>query len=695
MVAATVPRLIRFSGVAKNAQGQPRSGVVGITFALYKEQEGGAALWLETQSVAADAQGQYAVLLGSTVAAGIPMEAFSGNEARWLGVQPEGQAEQRVLLVSVPYALKAVDAETLGGMPASSFVLAAPVVNSGSVSSGSQTAGTTGTSSAGSSGSGISPATTCTSGSCAISTTAPGGTASFVPMFTDPTTVQNSVLSQNPCPFDATQTCVGIANPHPQEFVADTTAARVLDVNGEIRVGGGNIFMQRNLTDLSGRRNWAWGTETFNVGDVSLFVSASNITAPSQPVFTALSNGFMGIGVPTPHANLEIAGSVGGGLLVDSPGVITGSGSGLTSVPAASLTGTLPSAALAGVNGSGLTNLNAASLTTGTLPGTALPANVALVNAANVFSAPQTISTPGTALNLTSTGAGAIGLAASSSDLNGFGATITNSGGGYILNLTDGVNNVLKVDTHGLELSGPSVARLTNAATGTTLNTLVQLTSTGTVATASTTGNPLALGIVEFGAGTSGTAVVALDGVVNCVFDNAATYGDYVVISTTFVTAAPVAGDCHDAGLKDPAGGIQVVGIVLQTIASPGLAQIFLYGEQKRAIGSLGSLSFTGETAAIAANTLFTPLISGLFRVNLYMATTAGTFTGGAITAVITWKDEGGSRQQNSIVLTSLGFAQGSVVVHAISGQSIQFSTTDTATGPPTYEAFVTLDRLQ
>jgi hypothetical protein len=694
MVAATVPRLIRFSGVAKNAQGQPRSGVVGITFALYKEQEGGAALWLETQNVAADAQGQYVVLLGSTATAGVPMEAFSANEARWLGVQPEGQAEQRVLLVSVPYALKAADAETLGGMPASSFVLAAPVVNSGSGSYGSQTAGSGANSaSASSTVAGAIPQAACATPPCNVVTS--GGTANFLSLFTDPTTVQNSVLSQNPCPFDATQTCVGIANPHPQEFVTDTTAARVLDVNGEIRVGGGNIFMQRNLTDLSGRRNWAWGTETFNVGDVSLFVSASNITAPSQPVFTALSNGFMGIGVPTPHANLEIAGSAGGGLLVDSPGTITGSGAGLTSVPAAGLTGAVPSSALSGVNGSGLTNLNAANLT-GTLPSAALPANVALVNAANVFSAPQTISTAGTALNLTSTGAGAIGLAASSSDLNGFGATITNSGGGYILNLTDGVNNVLKVDTHGLELSAPSVARLTNAATGTTLNTLVQLTSAGTVATASTTGNPLALGIVEFGAGTSGTAVVALDGVVNCRFDNATTYGDYVVISTTFVTTTPVAGDCHDAGAKDPAGGIQVVGIVLQGIASPGLAQIYLYGEQKRAIGSLGSLSFTGETAAIPATTLFTPLTSGLFRVNFYTTATSGTTcTLPCIVGNVNWQDENGAQ---TFALGNPGVNAvyaNSVVIHTVGGQPIRFSMTYAAGTNLTYEAFVTLERLQ
>jgi hypothetical protein len=358
-----VPRLIQFSGAINDAPGQPRSGVTGITFALYKDQAGGAALWLETQNVSLDAQGRYTVLLGANSAEGMPLELFAANGARWLGVQPEGQAEQRVLLVSVPYALKAADAETVGGMPASSFVLAAPAVNSGSGSSGSQTAGSGANSaSASSTVAGAIPQAACATPPCNVVTS--GGTANFLPLFADPTTVQNSVMSQGPCPFDATQTCVGITNTNPplSLFTPTTSPTRVLDVNGEIRVGGGNIFMQRDLSDLPGRRNWAWGTETFNVGDVSLFVSASNTALPSLPVFTALSNGWMGIGVSTPHANLEIAGSAGGGLLVDSPGVITGSGAGLTSVPAASLTGTLPSAALAGVDGSLLINVNAAKL---------------------------------------------------------------------------------------------------------------------------------------------------------------------------------------------------------------------------------------------------------------------------------------------------------------------------------------------
>lgn len=134
-VASTeaVPRLVKFGGLIKDDVGHPRTGVVGVTFAIYKEQEGGAPLWLETQNVQADSKGSYLALLGSTKVEGLPAELFATNEARWVGVQPEGQAEQpRVLFVSVPYALKAVDAETLGGKPLSAFQLVAPQASAGS-----------------------------------------------------------------------------------------------------------------------------------------------------------------------------------------------------------------------------------------------------------------------------------------------------------------------------------------------------------------------------------------------------------------------------------------------------------------------------------------------------------------------------------------------------------------------------------
>jgi hypothetical protein len=131
--AISVPHLIKFSGVLKDDAGAPKTGVVGITFAFYKDQQGGAPLWLETQNVQADANGRYTVMLGASKPDGLPMEFFSSNEARWVGVQPQGQNEQpRALLVSAPYALKAADAETLGGKPLSAFQLLAPSSKSSS-----------------------------------------------------------------------------------------------------------------------------------------------------------------------------------------------------------------------------------------------------------------------------------------------------------------------------------------------------------------------------------------------------------------------------------------------------------------------------------------------------------------------------------------------------------------------------------
>src|SRR5216683_1264211 len=130
--SSALPRLVRLGGTAKDLNGTPLTGLVGITFTLYSEQTGGAALWLETQNVTADSNGHYTALLGSTKPDGLPAELFTSEQARWVGVQVSGQPEQpRVLLVAVPYALKAGDAETIAGLPASAFVLANQETRSG------------------------------------------------------------------------------------------------------------------------------------------------------------------------------------------------------------------------------------------------------------------------------------------------------------------------------------------------------------------------------------------------------------------------------------------------------------------------------------------------------------------------------------------------------------------------------------
>jgi hypothetical protein len=122
--AQTVPHLVKFSGALRNASSAPRSGVMAIKFVIYGDSTGRIPLWQEVQNTQVDQQGHYEVMLGATGSEGIPMELFASGEPRWLGVQAllQGEEEQpRVLLVSVPYALKAGDANTLGGLPASAF----------------------------------------------------------------------------------------------------------------------------------------------------------------------------------------------------------------------------------------------------------------------------------------------------------------------------------------------------------------------------------------------------------------------------------------------------------------------------------------------------------------------------------------------------------------------------------------------
>lgn len=49
---SAVPRLVKFSGTVNDGHESPRTGIMGLTFALYKDEQGGVPLWLETQNVA-------------------------------------------------------------------------------------------------------------------------------------------------------------------------------------------------------------------------------------------------------------------------------------------------------------------------------------------------------------------------------------------------------------------------------------------------------------------------------------------------------------------------------------------------------------------------------------------------------------------------------------------------------------------
>ncbi len=203
-----VPSLIPYSGVAVAMDGHTLSGETGVTFQIFKDEVGGEPLWTESQTVTLDPAGHYKVQLGATSPNGLPSDLFATGEARWLEVQVTGAtAQPRVLLASVPYALKAGDATTLGGLPASAFALAGAKIAS-----------------AASTALGVTP-------DLASTVTTTGGTAGYLPEFSGASTIVDS-------PVFVSGGNVGIGT---------STPSQTLDVNGTT-VFRSNVYVYHNGT---------------------------------------------------------------------------------------------------------------------------------------------------------------------------------------------------------------------------------------------------------------------------------------------------------------------------------------------------------------------------------------------------------------------------------------------------------------
>jgi hypothetical protein len=278
--SSVVPSLINYTGVLKDTSGRTLTSVTGVTFLLYSAEQGGAPLWLETQNVTPDKSGRYTVQLGVTSAKGVPSDLFVSGEARWLAVQIGSEAEQlRALLVAVPYAMKAADAQTLGGLPASAFALA--------------TKDRTVKASAASSGPTSPSATSSIPPPIAPNVTTAGGTAQRLAMFTTPTNIQNSIVAQ------AGTAAIDVLG----KLGVNTTApAQSLDVtSGNAIVRGVGNFKANGET------------ATIYVGDTSHPIRAmynkglaiGAFKAP-QAIFIADYTGVVGIGTMTPPPNVQL-----------------------------------------------------------------------------------------------------------------------------------------------------------------------------------------------------------------------------------------------------------------------------------------------------------------------------------------------------------------------------------------------------
>jgi hypothetical protein len=281
-----VPKLVRFTGSLHLAANQP-AGPVGATFAIYNEQEGGTPLWTEDQNVELDADGNYAVLLGAMQNGGVPLELFVAGQPRWLQVRfyVPGEVDlPRVLLVSVPYALKAGDSDTLGGRPASAYLLAGSSTSAAPSDAVQPTTPVTAVTAKTSAA--VMPAFTST------------GSANYIPMFTDASgDVGNSVMYQN-------GSNVGVGTN--QAAISMDVRPTATSVFAQLGVAQTVDYMTLFASDIYGPALYWDPTKAlrFGKGGTGLY-SATGFTEYMR----IQADGYVGIGTATPATKLEVNGN--------------------------------------------------------------------------------------------------------------------------------------------------------------------------------------------------------------------------------------------------------------------------------------------------------------------------------------------------------------------------------------------------
>jgi len=125
IVYAAVPHLINYQGRLTDSGGVPLNGTYSLTFRIYDAETAGSLLWEEIQSGAVIQKGIFNILLGSVTNLNL---AFDKQYYLEIKVGSEVMSP-RQRITSAGYAIRAEEAEKLGGKQSSDYVLATDITS--------------------------------------------------------------------------------------------------------------------------------------------------------------------------------------------------------------------------------------------------------------------------------------------------------------------------------------------------------------------------------------------------------------------------------------------------------------------------------------------------------------------------------------------------------------------------------------
>lgn len=424
--------------------------------------------------------------------------------------------------------------------------------------------------------------------------------------------------------------------------------ALVLPLRAQKQGGGGGSgaarsFIIGSVTGSCFGSQVAYSGSTFYgciAGTWTAFSAASTVawsaitggTLASQALLVGNSASLGPTGTGTISANQINGGTVPASAVVlgsnasNQPIAATTTGSGSTVVLATSPTLITPNLGTP----SALTLTNATGLPLGGISATGTPSSTTFLRGDGTWSAGAGGGVSSIQFDSNTALTGAVQL------VSGIGLSSTQAGQAATLNVNTASSSLAGIVALTGDLGGTSASPLVSAVhvavsndttTGTTVNTLAKIVSTGAIiaATSDTTGS---VGIVTAGAGKTGSATIGTAGIVSCQFDaTAVTVGDWVQISSV------TAGDCHDAGATIPTSG-EIVGKATSGGAASTVQSVMVHPMLASSSGSSYTAEFW-QNAYPSAATNVSPTAGdlALWAVDYPNGLSVANFTFGVTTA--------------------------------------------------------------